>query len=75
MRKQNLCCLLAGLAETEKLKQVAVYSEFALLRQALLQFTKVMTSEINNYAAVGTNQMVVVLWGTYCVATAAMSGV
>jgi len=70
-----LCCFfLAGLAETEELKQVAVYSESALLREALLQFAKIMASEINNCTAVGTNQMVVVLWGTNCVAVASASG-
>jgi hypothetical protein len=34
-----------------------------------------MTGEINNYAAVGTDQVVVLLWGTDCVAVANTSGV
>jgi len=66
---------LASLAETKELKKVAIYSEPALIREALLQFTKVMAGEINNCATVGTNQMVVMLWGTNCVAAADASGV
>jgi len=66
---------LASPAETKELKQVAIYSEPAPLRQTLLQFTKVIAGEINNRAAAGTNQMVVVLWGAGCVATADAPGV
>jgi len=66
---------LASLAETKELKQVAVYSEPALLIEALLQINKIILSGINNYAAVGTNQMVVVLGGTDCVAAANASSV
>ena len=65
---------MASLAETEELKQVAVYSKPALPGQPLLQFTKIVPGEINNCAAVGTNQMVVVLWRTNCVAVADASG-
>lgn len=61
-------------AETDELKQMAVYSEPALLGEALLQFVKIVTGEVNNYTAVGTNQMVVMLWGTNCIASAVTSG-
>ena len=74
MLKEELGYLLASLAETKELKQVAVYSEPAPFRQASLQFTKVMAGEINNDTAVGTNQMVVVLWGTGCVAARDTTG-
>ncbi len=70
MLKKELYCFLASPAVTEELKQVAVYSESALLREALLQFAKVMAGKVNNYATVGTDQMVVVLWCTNCVAAA-----
>jgi len=66
---------LAGLAETKELKHMAVYFKPVLLRQALLQFTKVMPGEIDNFAAVRANQMVVVLWGANCVAAVDASGV
>ncbi len=70
MLSEMLCCFLASPAETKELKQVAVYSESTLLREALLQFAKVMAGEINNYATVGTDQMVMVLWRTDYVAAA-----
>jgi len=66
---------LAGLAETKEFKQVAVYSEPALSSQASLQFTKVMAGAVNDCAAVGTDQMVVVLWTANCVAAADASSV
>ena len=61
---------MASPAETEELKQVAVYSEPALLRQAPLQVPEVVAGEINNCAAAGTNQMMVVLGSTDCIAMA-----
>ena len=61
---------MTSLAETKELKQMAVYSEPALLRDTSLQFIGIMASEINDYAAVGTNQVMVVLRGTNCVAAA-----
>jgi len=49
------------MAETKELKQMAVYSEPALLGDTLLQFIGIMAGEINDYAAVRTNQVMVVL--------------
>ena len=69
------CFFLAGLAETSELKQVTVYSEPGLLGQALLHLPQFKPGEINHRATVGANQVVVMPWGTNCVAAAAISGV
>jgi len=67
--------LLAGLAEANEFKQVAIYSESCLLGEALLGFLQFTTGEINNFAAVRANQVVMMSWSTNCVAAAVISGV
>ena len=67
--------LLAGLAEANEFKQVVIYSESCLLGEALLRFLQITTGEINNFAAVRANQVVMMLWSTNCVAAATISGV
>ena len=70
-----LCCFfLAGLAETNELKQVAIYSESSLPGEALLRLCQITVSKVNNPAAVGANQVVMVPRGTNCVAVAVTSG-
>ncbi|MBA7604586.1 hypothetical protein ES703_11711 [subsurface metagenome] len=66
---------MASLAETNELKKVAVYSEPALFGETSLQRAKMVTGEVDNYTTVGTNQMMVVLWGTDCIAAADTSDV
>jgi len=66
---------LAGLAETNEFKQVAIYSKSCLLGEALLRFLQFATGEINDFAAVRANQVVMMPWSTNCVAAAAISGV
>jgi len=65
---------LTSSAEANELKQVAVYSEAALLGKTSLQSAKTMAGEVNNYTAVGTNQMVMVLWVTDGIASTVASG-
>jgi len=67
--------LLAGLAEANEFKQVVIYSESCLLGEALLGFLQFTTGEINNFAAVRANQVVMMSWSTNCVAAAAISSV
>jgi len=67
--------LLAGLAETNEFKQVTIYSKSCLLGEALLRFLQFTTGEINDLAAVRTNQVVMMPRSTNCVAAAATSGV
>jgi len=69
------CFFLAGLAETDELKEVTIYSEPGLPGQVLLHFPQFKPREINNRAAVGANQVVVMPQGANRVATAAISGV
>jgi len=69
------CFLLAGLAKTNELKQVTIYSEPGLLGQVLLHFRQSKPGEINHRATVGANQVVVMPHGTNRIATAAISGV
>jgi len=65
---------LAGLAETHEFKQVVVYSEPGLFGEALLHFAQFIAGEIDNLPAAGANQVMVVAWGTNCVAAAATPG-
>jgi len=67
--------LLAGLAETNEFKQVTIYSESCLFGEALLRFLQFTTGEINDFATVRANQVVVVPWGANCVAVTATPGV
>jgi hypothetical protein len=67
--------LLASLAEANEFKQVVIYSESCLLGEALLRFLQFTTGEINDFVAVGANQVVMMPWGTNCVAVAVISGV
>jgi hypothetical protein len=67
--------LLASLAEANEFKQVVIYSESCLLGEALLRFLQFTTGEINDFAAVRANQVVMMPWGTNCVAAAVISGV
>lgn len=66
---------MTGLAEPNELKQVTIYSEPGLVGEALLHFSQFTVGEINNPTAVRANQVVVVPWGTNCVAVAATSSV
>jgi len=66
---------LAGLAETNEFKQVVIYSKSCLLGEALLRFLQFATGEINDFAAVRTNQVVMMPGSTNCVAATAISGV
>ncbi len=76
MLDKILCCFfLAGLAETNQLKQVTIYSEPGLSGQVLLHLPQLKPREINNRATVGANQVVVMPCGTNRVAAAAISGV
>ncbi len=65
---------LAGSAETNELKQVAINLKPGLLGQPLLQFTEIVTGEIDNLAAVGADYVMMVPWSTDCVAAATASG-
>jgi len=67
--------LLAGLAETNEFKQVTIYPKSCLPGEALLCFLQFTTGEINDFAAVGANQVVMMPWSTNRVAAAAISGV
>jgi len=67
--------LLAGLAEANEFKQVTIYSKSCPLGEALLRFLQSTTGEINDFAAVRTNQVMMMPWSTNCVATATISGV
>ena len=76
MLNKVLCYfLLASLAVANEFKQVAIYSESCLPGEALLRFLQFTTGEINDFAAVGANQVVMMPWGTKCVAAAVISGV
>ena len=60
MLDKILCCFfLAGLAETDQLKEVTIYSEPGLQGQVLLHLPQFKLREINNRATVGANQVVV----------------
>ncbi len=67
--------LLAGLAEANEFKQVTIYYESRLLGESLPCFLQFTASKINDFAAVGANQVVMMPWSTNCVAVAATSGV
>jgi len=67
--------LLTGLAEANEFKQVAIYSKSCLLGEALLRFLQITTGEIDDFAAIRTNQVVMMPWSTNCVTAAAISGV
>ncbi len=67
--------LLAGLAEANEFKPVVIYSKSCLLGETLLRFPQCTTGEINDLVAVGANQVVMMPWGTNCVAAAVISGV
>jgi len=54
---------------------VAIYSKSCLLGEALLRCLQFATGEINDFAAVRANQVVMMPGSTNCVAAAAISGV
>jgi len=65
---------LAVWAEADEFKQVAIYSESCLFGETLLRFFQFTAGEVNNLTAVRADQVVVMPWGTNCVAAAAISG-
>jgi len=72
MLNKILCFFfLASLAETYEFKQVTVYSEPGFFGEAFLYFAQFIAREINDLPAAGANQVMVVAWGTNCVAVAA----
>ena len=76
MLNEILCdFLLAGLAETSEFKQVVIYSKSCLLGETLLCFLQCTPGEINDFAAVRANQVMMMPWSTNCVAVTAISGV
>ena len=75
MLNKVLCYfLLAGLADADEFKPVVIYSKSCLSGDALLRFLQFTTGEINDFAAVGANQVVMMPRGTNCVAAAVISG-
>ena len=75
LNKARCYVLLAGMAEANEFKPVVVYSKSCLPGEALLRFLQFTTGEINDFSAVGANQVVMMPWGTDCVAAAVISGV
>lgn len=76
VHRGNLCHrhILAVLAATKELQKMAVYFKAGLLGQPLLQFVKVTVGEVDNCAAIGANQVMVVLrWPPEQVASAVAS--
>jgi len=65
---------LAGLAQTDELEQMVCDLKTGFQGQPLFQSTEVIASKVNNRAAVGTNQVMVVPGGTNRVAVAATPG-
>jgi len=69
------CFFLAVPAETDKLKQAAIYPETGSPGQALLYPRQIKSGEINHHTTIGANQVVVMPRGANRVATAAISSV
>jgi len=67
---ENLRRFLAILTQAGKLKQVVIYSESALSGYPSLQVIEIVGGAINNYTAVGANQVVMFLWSTDCISVA-----
>ena len=52
---KNSSCCLAIPAESDELKQMAVYSESALFGEIILQFLEIVAGEVDDCTASGAN--------------------
>ena len=67
--------LLASRAEAGEFKQVAVYFKSCLPGETLLGLFQLTTGEINDFVAVGADQVVMMPCCARCVAAAVISSV
>ena len=66
---------LVSLADAEKFEQVAIYSKSCLPGESLPRLLQITGGEIDNFAAVRANQVVMMPRSTDYIAVAAISGV